>query len=357
MVVRRRTTLAKLFLAGLIAAPWSTAAPAVSGLAASLDPPEPPDATITHLPPVREEHGPLLADDFLAGTDAAPRWSARLGAVILQRARPRSELFLYEVGTGTPLLNPADLVFPFRGGVDVGLLRQGTLADLEFRYFGVEHWTAADGPVESATGMQLNIPGVDPYAGPVAAKLNATTSLQSFEVNLRRNVGPRWSWLAGFRYIAFRDALRLTAGEPTFTDYGTVLFGTANNLFGLQIGGEGILWQPGPRFHVDGAIKAGVYADGAKSSITGYATNDPDTIDFRTGRDNTAFVGDLSFVGVYRLSDRWALRAGYQLLWLSGVAAGSMQFHDIDLATPEFKTNTSATVFFHGALVGAERTW
>jgi hypothetical protein len=349
MVARGRNVLAKALLAGLLSA-------ADLGATVALSAAEP----LPELPAAREVHEPILPEGPILewGSQFDPsRWSARLGAVLLQRARPRSESLLTDLGTGESILDPAGMVFPFRGGADVGLARRGDWADLDFRYFGVEQWQAREGPVLASGGAQLNVPGVDPYAGPVTLKLNGASSLQSFELNLYRRFTPRLRWLVGLRYLAFRDAMRLTGGDATFTNYGTVNFGVKNNLFGLQIGGDGVLWDNGRRLRVESALKAGVYADGVHSSLTGYETNNPDTINFRTGRDNTAFVGDLNFVGVYQLDERWALRAGYQLLWLAGVGVGSMQFHDIDLVAPEFETNTSGAVFFHGALMGIERSW
>ncbi len=181
-----------------------------------------------------------------------------------------------------------------------------------------------------------------------------SSSLQSFELNVRRTVSPRWTWLAGLRYISFRDAMGLRAGDPSLTNYGQFVFGTSNQLFGLQVGADGILWDNGRRFRIESAIKAGVYANGAHSSIKGSSTDGSDPFAFYIGRDRTSFVGDLNVVGVYQINERWALRAGYQFLWLSSVAVGSMQFHNFDAG---LITNTSATVFFHGALLGVERSW
>ncbi|MGD9719626.1 MAG: hypothetical protein AB7O59_00225 [Pirellulales bacterium] len=61
-------------------------------------------------------------------------------------------------------------------------------------------------------------------------------------------------------------------------------------------------------------------------------------------------MGDSSFTGVIQLTDNLALRAGYQLLWVSGVATASDQL-------PATSLDTSGDVFLHGALVGAEAGW
>lgn len=189
----------------------------------------------TLLPPASEEAlGELPSDDLvLAPSDfTAPRWRVRAGAVLLQRARPDSAVIVIDAASGDPLLDANQLVFPFRGGVDVGLLRHGTVADVEFRYFGVEQWTASVGPNLYPPGAQLNFPDEEPSTETVAAALRGSSSLHSVELNLRRNVAPRWTWLAGLRYVSFRDSMGLLFGDPTFTEYGTLSLGTTNNQIG-----------------------------------------------------------------------------------------------------------------------------
>ncbi len=305
--------------------------------------------------PVSEEHGlPLQYESFLASATPPPRLTGRLGAVILQRAQPASEFLVYNPVTGASILDPGDLVFPFQGGVDAGLTWHGTIADMEFRYFGLEHAAASLGPILSSDGIALNVPDDEPTFDPTAVAMTGASSLQSFECNLRRNVSPRLTWLAGLRYICFRDAMGLRAGDPTLTNYGSVLFGTRNNLFGLQIGADAIVWENGRRFRIESSLKAGVYANGVATSLQGSDTEDDDEFSFGMGRDRTSFVGDLAVTGVYQVNRQWAIRAGYEFLWLSGVAVGSMQFHNFDAGlTP----NTSGTVLFHGALIGLERSW
>lgn len=287
-----------------------------------------------------------------------PRVSGRIGAVILQRARPQSTPFIVNPFDGSPIIDPADFDFPFEGGVDAGLVWYGTWADIEVRYFGVNDWDAAQGPLFSPDGFSIPIPGFDPSPFPLYIRSWYTSSLNSVEVNLRRTVAPRWSVLAGFRWVSLDEVMAAFVGDSTFENGTIIAFETRNDLFGMQIGAEGILWQPGPRFRVETAIKAGVYADAAQGGINaksvGGGGGDGGVW---LHHDHTAFVGDLNFVGVYQISDHWALRGGYQLLWLSGVAVPSEQIHRLNFDTGNLGVNTSHGAFFHGALVGLERTW
>jgi hypothetical protein len=53
----------------------------------------------------------------------------------------------------------------------------------------------------------------------------------------------------------------------------------------------------------------------------------------------------------------FAIRGGYQLLWISEVALASDQAQ-LALNTLNVNTiNSSGDVFYHGALVGGEFTW
>lgn len=333
-------------------ASWAGGAEPASSLVAGAE-------DMTFLPPVEEQNGgELLASEPFLSAPNRPWLSARLGAVLLQRSRPHSELFVYDPNTGKRFVDPHNMVFPFNGGVDAGLLVRGTVADVGIRYFGVEQFTGVTGPVTVPAGAVFIFEPSEPLTDPVTVRLNGSSSLQSAEVNLRRNVGPRFTVLAGLRYLSFRDALAVFASEGGDPLQKMVTLGTRNQLFGVQIGADGILWSPGPRFRIEGAIKAGVYANGVLATISGFDEETGESFRFPFGADRTSFVGDLNFVGVYQLNARWAVRAGYQLLWLGSVATGSMISHGVsfeDEVAPV--VITSATVFFHGALVGLERTW
>ena len=67
------------------------------------------------------------------------------------------------------------------------------------------------------------------------------------------------------------------------------------------------------------------------------------------------FIGDMNYSIVRRLNQKWSLRAGYNLIWISGVALAPNQF--------DFSLNQTITlagagnVFLHGANLGLEAQW
>jgi hypothetical protein len=286
-----------------------------------------------------------------------PRWSGRVGAVILQRGHLASAPLVLGVSGGTPngLVNANDFNLPISGGIDVGLLRRGEYADVDLRYFGLDVRSAALGSSPALVGPFLIFPGNVNVGLPVNLGVNYGTQLDSFETNLRRNVSHRWSILAGFRYIYFRDQLALAADQQFPSRNLRFDFDGNNNLFGGQIGADGILWDNGNRFRIESAIKAGVYGNLAQNAVSISDSQGFLNVSNKTSASHTAFVGDLNFTGVYQFNDQWALRAGYQLLWLAGIAVAADQAADSFQSTAT--VSTSGNAFFHGAMVGVERSW
>ena len=74
--------------------------------------------------------------------------------------------------------------------------------------------------------------------------------------------------------------------------------------------------------------------------------------------DHTAFFGSLGFNGSYWVGGNWAVRAGYNLMWLEGVALAPPQIPVNNLIAPGTSgIDTGSGLFFHGASVGLVATW
>ena len=327
----------------------------------TVESPRTPATKSNAVDPITDETAAAVSDatapliESFEDTGFQPRWSARVGTIFLQRSRPDSTPFIINGNTGAQLLNPSGFDFPFTAGVDAGLIRYGDWADFDFRYFGANQSSASQGPINAGPGAQLAIPGTGaPATDPTNLMGSAVSSLNSVEANLRRNVSQTWTLLGGFRYVSFRDAMSVNAFDPISLSRSMVGLGTTNNLFGVQVGGSAILWTRN-RFRIESAFKTGIYANGASNSLS--IASAGGTFTDRGQHDHTACVTDLNFVGVYQITDRWAARAGYQLLWLSGVATAADQLHNINFSTNTFTMNTSHTVFYEGAMVSLERTW
>ena len=75
----------------------------------------------------------------------------------------------------------------------------------------------------------------------------------------------------------------------------------------------------------------------------------------------TAFLGELAAIGRYMVTDNIAVRGGYRLLWIDGVALASDQVSVTAFVPPALAPgrgiNSSGDLFFHGAVVGVEAFW
>jgi len=75
-----------------------------------------------------------------------------------------------------------------------------------------------------------------------------------------------------------------------------------------------------------------------------------------TSARSVAFCGEIGITAAYNLTDRLALRGGYQLLWLDGVALASQQpiLNPPPLLSAATSVGTSGDVFYNGAFIGLE---
>lgn len=169
-------------------------------------------------------------------------------------------------------------------------------------------------------------------------------------------------WLFGVRWAGLDEsaALAVTAlADNTPPTFNTTVYRvtTSSQLIGPQIGHRRrVDWDV---WSLEGWAKVGLMASSVTASQSAVvAPFDLDTI--REPRSNTrvgvGMIGDLNASVVRRLGDTWGLRAGYTLLWLSGVAPAAAQW-DFTNATTSGTRIVPGTVFLHGASLGLEAAW
>jgi hypothetical protein len=205
-------------------------------------------------------------------------------------------------------------------------------------------------------------PTVDPFAS-VSGGLSS--SLQSFELNRRLPTDGRLQWLAGFRWVQWNEQIGLD-GTYAFNGVSTQAYRTAtgNDLYGMQIGADSILYGLGRPFRIEGIGKSGIFYNRAvQGSSNAYSGDDfvpASTLTNRSSVDRAAFVGEIGATAVYDLSDWLTLRAGYAAFWLGGLALGSNQFDGQCLCPLDpirTSTDTGGSVFVQGLSLGLEGRW
>lgn len=228
----------------------------------------------------------------------------------------------------------------------------------------------------------------DPFPeGSEQRSLHYRSSLHSGELNFVRCCDPTWRPYCGFRYIRFDDQINdfinqeaqppvAFAGPNPGTGPGQFLavattdrlnlFDVDNNLMGFQIGMLHDTWRLSDRLALDGFVNGGVYYNKIKfSNVMGIFTtqqtaDDTSTTGFnesRTDVSNTvnndvrelseiSYTTEASLSAVCRLNKCWALRAGYQVLWIT----------DVHLAEDAYLNGETVgrDLLFHGWHAGIE---
>jgi hypothetical protein len=231
--------------------------------------------------------------------------------------------------------------------------------DWEISYFQIDGWSdsATIGPDVPANWLVMRAPGgfLQTQDHPDQAMAwTYASKLYNAESNVRWNFSDRLALLAGIRWINFSESLVGTLlpddGFPPFWNTRT-----NNNLYGLQLGAEGIVWQRG-RFSLNGLLKAGVFDNEAEQStgVSIFKVVRPS----QNSTHHAAFLGQTGLQCRYQATKGLTLKLGYEAIWLQGVALAPGQIQEtvmshIDVAQAA-GVNCDSGVFFHGATAGLE---
>jgi len=164
-------------------------------------------------------------------------------------------------------------------------------------------------------------------------------------------------WLAGFVWAGLDETANLEVlccSPPEPANY-TVR--TSTNYFGAQLGMRGRRqWD---RWAVEGWWKT------ALCGTSAYQSADP-IVGTISGQERPAesanaagvgFIGGLNGTLIYRLTERWGLRAGYNLYWLTGAALAPAQWDFATATGAGTGINDNGGLFLHGANIGTEYRW
>lgn len=209
-----------------------------------------------------------------------------------------------------------------------------------------------------------------------SARLTDDMTVQSAEFNLvfhdydggfNRRSGRPWQrcdgydgghvdWIGGFRWADVEDAAMLSiprGSTPQASTYGVT---TSSNLFAGQVGVRGRMAFE--RWALEGTMKIGIAGTMLSQSQTLF---DPLAAPFRKPKSSdTAGMGMIAEIGpsaVYRLSDVWGLRVGYNMLWFTGVALAPDQFDFTPTAAGGTNIVGAGSVFLSGGSLGLEARW
>lgn len=271
--------------------------------------------------------------------------TANFDVMVLNRSDAELSDLVREFGSATAVLDTSGLplgaaaAFRFKWTFESDC---GT--DLQLAYLGSHGFQSST--VVSGTDVR----GVLFDGSTGTASASQTTEYESLldsgELNLRTREWSRVAAIAGLRVVQVEDLIRYT------NDSDTSAYSSADNeLYGVQFGAEGILFRSG-RISIEGTVKAGVFYNNLDVVM------DTSNVDFTERFHKTAFVGEANLFMRYHFTPFFSLRAGYQGIWLDGVALIPDQFDDFTVVGNSADGRPDlTTIEYHGGLIGLEATW
>ena len=287
--------------------------------------------------------------------DLPPCWlgQASFDVLLFDRSDADARTIVTEVGTGNPLLNTTDLGFPVTAGFRFNLVLPGSNGcDLVFNYLGARFDNSRVHPVATANYDFFEFPALAPTSG-TDFQTSYVSTLTSVELNARIRHWERFAPLCGLRFVGLSDEFDRLSGDGSAE---SLTSKTDNQLWGFQVGGEGLLVDGGS-VRLQSTVKGGVFSnslqlDTGGSEIT-IAAFDP-TASFAAQR--VAFFGEVNVELAFQVCPRWAIRVGYTAMALDGVALAPNQHDDFNLQAG-IGTFDYGTVIYHGSYIGFEGTW
>ncbi|MEI8186326.1 MAG: hypothetical protein WCG19_06500 [Chlorobiaceae bacterium] len=273
----------------------------------------------------------------------------------------------------------------------------------ELSYFNVQNLNATNtvGPANPGNWYIMKAPGFwqtqdFAYQG---MTWGSTTSLYSAEANAKLKVSDSFTFFVGFRWLQLKDSLvgsvtpadqnnpvwktggcapaGSTQEQIALTVLGTTLSqttqacasgiaidgyppfwstSTRNNLFGVQLGAQGKIFEMG-RLSFVGSLKAGVFNNCATQSDLVSITKIMYSSSATTNK--AAYAGEGILQLKYLITDGLAIKMGYQLLCLDQVALAPGQIPYVySGSNPTSITargvNVESNILFRGGTVGLE---
>ena len=273
----------------------------------------------------------------------------RAGVLILSRnnatAEPSAKIL--RTTDGAVLQDAAGIGLGTSTGLDItGLVGLSEILEMEVRFFGVNAWKASrvatDPDPLQFSGFGVTLPGQ-------SEQIDYSSRLCNIEVNARPRVVGGIPLILGFRSLQLHERFDVWRLDPQDGTPGLDAH-THNFLYGAQVGVEPSFFGGESALTLEGLAKAGVYANCSSQSASSPLLGEG----AEAKRNRTVFVGELGLIVDYRFSQSFALRAGYELLWISGVALAPNQSPTTDLGVPLATLNASGSALYQGVMASLE---
>lgn len=274
---------------------------------------------------------------------------------------------------GPIVLSSSDLEFNeghgFRASAALQL-RAGL--SLEGSYLGTFNWDTAasvtspdDNLFSAFSDFGFNpFNGFDDTDGAAFHSIAYSSAIDTVEMNLRRRwVGPncrlQGSTMVGVRYFQMEEEFLHVTDSPARNGHMDYFVAADNYMTGFQIGGD--LWATVvPGVLVGGELKAGLFGNRVRQATTITANSIAEPVQEQVEARTVGFVGEANVAFIWRINQNWTARAGYEFLFVDGVALAIENFNDGPPFVAGQRTpflNHNGNVFYHGFTVGLEWLW
>lgn len=328
---------------------------------------------------------------YAEGGICTPRWfDVRVSAVNLARDNASRRVDFTARGLapidGTPnvVLSSDNLTFDDEFGARVVVQRQlGPGGNIEFNWLGGFNFSSAAQVTDPTQALfsVLSDYGRSPPFGfnetdfATFHNIAYSSAFNSYELMYRRrwqgrNCRLQGSYIAGVRYLQLTEDFAHSTRRPGAPNVAPSVFfmdytvGTNNSLTGLQIGGDAWI-SVIPGLSLGGEAKAGVYGNHSNQNTEIRATSIPDGFRETLKSDDVAFIGELNAMAIYRINYHWTFRAGYDVLFMDGLALAIENFNPgqpfvtnpvlAPSRVPSY--NDNGQLLLHGWNVGFEYLW
>jgi hypothetical protein len=278
------------------------------------------------------------------------QWNFYAGAMIMQRSRPSSAAIATTPNPPPlfPIVNANQFHFGWETGPELVVQRwfDGGWG-VEGRYFN-NRGAEANNFLPTITTFRTAGIGVTILGGGSLAT-NYKTDLDSFELNVLKQITPGISVLAGFRTMNVRDHVHMNIATPvTFVDWDV-----HNKMYGGQIGVNLGFTTPGLPLQFNAALKAGWFGTSAdndfRSTIVGGASDKSSP---------NSFVGEANLALSYQLMRNLSIRAAYTALYIDKIGlAGETAASTTQVAGGTSSPVSTGHILYHGISFGAMLTF
>jgi len=287
------------------------------------------------------------------GANTQHRYEFDLSALYMTRRTHGSHPLVSDPISSQEIFNTRDYSNVWGPGVEAGLSFDAGALDLEFRGFRLDEDHRETGTTQSGV---FRLETIVPVFVPAIAGDTTTADFDShtygLEANLHKTYKTGLDFYAGARWIRIDDDLSIVQNTLSPTSEN---ISAKNNLIGAQIG-TAIDWVA----LSDGGMPSGLIFN--TNIAVGLFRNKTDAdVDLSTGvltlatsssDSHRSTVVDANIEVGYQVSSNFKLIAGYNALWISGVATAPNQLRGANFITNTLDLDRSK-VFYHGGSLKA----